>query len=370
MVASISARGGVESALGYYEHLGQDDYYMRDGEPPGGWAGEGAVRLSLSGPVTRSDFEAALRGIDPKTGERLAALGGKNQNHAAGWDVTFSAPKSVSVQWALTEAGDRPAIERAHRVAVVAATAYLERTAAWARRGKGGAIREQTAGLLMARFDHHTSRDLDPQLHTHVFVLNLAPRKDGTWGAIVSRELYKAQKQAGAVYRQALAAELEREGHAVERSGDSFRMRAIPREIERSFSKRRQAIEAAAETHGYTSAKGMQLAALRTRRAKRDFHRDALFETWRAEARAHGFELRQATVARSPEARTVDAEKLGIGRQPSRSPASPSPASQPAARVDRAAVKLASAARVMDQRAEMPGVAVDLKQRPRERDRD
>ena len=73
MVASISARGGVEAALGYYEHLGQDDYYMRDGEPPGWWAGEGAARLSLSGPGTRSEFEAALRGIDPKTGERPAS---------------------------------------------------------------------------------------------------------------------------------------------------------------------------------------------------------------------------------------------------------------------------------------------------------
>jgi conjugative relaxase-like TrwC/TraI family protein len=308
-------------------------------------------------------------GIDPKTGERLAALGGKSQNHAAGWDVTFSAPKSVSVQWALSEPDDRPAIERAHRVAVVAATTYLEQTAAWARRGKGGAIREQTAGLLMARFDHHTSRDLDPQLHSHVFVLNLAPRKDGTWGAIVSRELYKAQKQAGAVYRQALAAELERAGHVVERSGDSFRMRAIPREIERAFSKRRQAIEAAAETHGYTSAKGMELAALRTRRAKRDVQRDALFEAWRAEARARGFELRREPTARSPEHRPAMADQRALDRQPSQSAIRSAPASQPVARVDRAAAKLASAARVLNQRAEMPGVAVDLKQRQRGRDR-
>lgn len=361
MVASISARGGVESALGYYEHLGQDDYYVRDGEPPGWWAGEGAARLSLSGPVTRTEFEAALTGIDPKTGERLAALGGKHQQHAAGWDVTFSAPKSVSVLWALSEPGDRPPIERAHRVAVHAATTYLERTAAWARRGKGGAIREQTAGLLMTRFDHHTSRDLDPQLHSHVFVLNLAPRKDGTWGAIVSRELYKAQKQAGAVYRRALAAE---------RSGDGFRMRTIPRDIERSFSKRRQAIEAAAETHGYKSAKGMELAALLTRRAKRDVHRDALFETWRAEARARGFELRRETLVRSPEPRLAVTDKPGLDRQSSQPAMRSAPASQPVTRLDRAAAKLASAARVLDQRAEMPGLAVDLKQRQRERDRD
>ena len=369
MVASISARGGVDAALGYYEHLGQDDYYLREGEPPGWWAGEGAARLSLSGPVTRSEFEAALTGIDPKTGVRLAALGGKQLNHTAGWDVTFSAPKSVSVLWALSEPGDRPAIERAHRVAVAAATTHLERTAAWARRGKGGAIREQAAGLLMARFDHHTSRDLDPQLHSHVFVLNLAPRKDGTWGAIVSRELYKAQKQAGAIYRTVLAAEVERTGYAVERSPDSFRVCTIPRDIERAFSKRRQAIEAAAETYGYKSAKGMELAALRTRRAKRDVQRDALFETWRSEARVHGYELRRETIRRSPEPQTVEPEKLGLDRQPSRSPTRPNVAAASNARLDRAAGKLASAARVMDQRAEMPGVAVDLDQHRRERDR-
>ena len=147
-------------------------------------------------------------------------------------------------------------------------------------------------------------------------------------------------------------------------------MRAIPHEIERAFSKRRQAIEAAAETHGYTSAKGMQLAALRTRRSKRDVHRDALFETWRAEARARGFELRRETGARSPEYRPAITDQQGLDRQASQPAIRSAPASQPVARVDRAAAKLASAARVMDQRAEMPGVAVDLKQRPRERDRD
>jgi conjugative relaxase-like TrwC/TraI family protein len=79
--------------------------------------------LSLTGPVTKSEFEAALSGIDPKTGKRLAALGGRLQDHAAGWDMTFSAPKSVSVLWALSEPRDRATIETAQRAAV--ATAFL-----------------------------------------------------------------------------------------------------------------------------------------------------------------------------------------------------------------------------------------------------
>jgi conjugative relaxase-like TrwC/TraI family protein len=134
VVASISARGGVEAAIRYYEHLGHDDYYLRDGTPPGRWAGEGAERLSLSGPVTGSEFEAALNGIDPKLGNRLTALGGRSREHVAGWDMTFSAPKSVSVLWVLSEARERATIEGAQQQAVATAMGYLEHAAAWQRR--------------------------------------------------------------------------------------------------------------------------------------------------------------------------------------------------------------------------------------------
>jgi conjugative relaxase-like TrwC/TraI family protein len=363
MVASISARGGVEAALGYYGHLGRDDYYTRGSEPPGGWAGEGAARLSLEGPVTRSDFEAALSGLDPRTGAQLARVGGKIQNHAAGWDMTFSAPKSVSVLWALCDARDRPGIERAQSIAVATATSHLERSAAFARRGKGGTVTEATAGLLMARFDHHTSRELDPQLHTHVFVFNLAPRKDGTWGAIVSRELYKAQKQAGAVYREALAAELERTGYAIERTPAGFRVAAIPRDVERAFSKRRQSIEAAAEEHGYRTAKGMELATLRTRMPKRDANRERLFETWRAEARVLGFDMSRANRTQSP-SRDDDTKSAATNRTVT--VVAGDRTTRPETAAPAAIATFSRAARALDQRASMPGVAVDLSQRQQE----
>jgi conjugative relaxase-like TrwC/TraI family protein len=363
MVASISARGGVQAALGYYGHLGQDDYYLRGQEPLGRWAGEGAARLSLNGPIVRAEFEAALNGIDPKTGIRLTALGGKSQNHAAGWDVTFSAPKSVSVLWALSDADKRPAIEAAQRGAVATATKHLESTAAFARRGKGGATKEATAGLLLAKFDHHTSRDLDPQVHTHVFVFNVAPRRDGTWGAIVSRDLYKAQKQAGSVYRAALSTELERLGYGIERKPDSFRVAGIPHTVERAFSKRRQAIEAAAAKHGYQTPKGMELAALRTRQAKRTASREKLFEIWRDEARALGFVLTPTSVRQS----SVRTQSALNSAKPPRALA-PSTQQQHA---DAASVasKITNAARTLDQGSSMPGVAVSLKQRERDFER-
>ncbi|WP_316167528.1 MULTISPECIES: MobF family relaxase [unclassified Bradyrhizobium] len=376
MVASISARGNAASASRYYGHLQRDDYYSRDGEPPGRWAGKGADRLSLNGPVTQTEFDAALRGIDPKTSERLAQLGGREREHAAGWDMTFSAPKSVSVLWALAEAPERQVIAQAHRTAVVAASAQLEATAGWARRGRGGAAREQAAGLLMAQFDHHTSRESDPQLHTHTFIFNLAPRRDGSWGAIVSRELYKAQKQAGAIYRQTLASELERQGVRLEQRKDTFRVAAIPRHVERAFSKRRQAIEEAAKVHGYSTPKGMELATLRTRRPKRDAKLGELIKHWQTEAKALGFELGRSR----DRTRSIASGRSHAGTSAERSHA-PSPVTQASASTVSSAARpaehqgaaqlgsrLGHVLRTLNQPAGMSGVRIKLRYREHERD--
>lgn len=374
MVASISARGSARAALAYYDHLRRDDYYTRGGEPPGRWAGEGAARLSLHGPVTQAEFEAALSGVDPKTGERLVQQGGRARQHSAGWDMTFSAPKSVSVLWALSNESDRQGIEHAHQSAVLAATAHLERAAAWARRGQGGNVRERTAGLLMAQFDHHTSRDSDPQLHTHSFVFNLAPRRDGSWGGIVSRELYKAQKDAGAVYRRALAGELERLGFRLDRDKDGFRVAAIPRAIERAFSKRRQAIEEAARAHGYKTPKGMELATLRTRRAKGETKLGTLFKTWLAEARALGLELNRDRQHGRP---IVSAhERAGLAAASGRlnTSARSVPATAPVATAQQTAAQLGSqlgqVLRSLDQPSGMAGIKVRLRQSDHGRERE
>jgi conjugative relaxase-like TrwC/TraI family protein len=372
MVASISARGNAKAALEYYEHLRRDDYYTRGGEPPGRWAGHAAERLSLTSPVTHAEFDAALAGRDPKSGDQLVQPGGRGREHSAGWDMTFSAPKSVSVLWALSDEHDRQAIEQAHRTAVLAATAHLERTAGWARRGRAGSVREQTAGVLMAQFDHHTSRESDPQLHTHCFIFNLAPRRDGSWGAIVSRELYKAQKAAGRVYGRELGRELERLRYRLEQDSDRLRVALIPRDVERAFSKRRQAIEEAARAHGYKTAKGMELATLRTRRAKRDMRLEELFKTWEAEARAMAFELnRDRQHARQPVATSSERPHLTlITRGVNKSSAVQSVAHQRPAAVQRSVVELGTrlgrALWSHAQRSEMPGIRIRLRDSERE----
>jgi conjugative relaxase-like TrwC/TraI family protein len=377
MVVSISARGNAKAALAYYAHLRSDEYYTRGVEPLGRWAGEGAERLSLRGPVTQTEFEAALDGLDPKTGDRLAQYGGRAREHSAGWDMTFSAPKSVSVLWALSDDQNRRAVEQAHQSAVLAATRHLERTAAWARRGTGGRVREQTAGLLMAQFDHHTSRESDPQLHTHCFVFNLAPRRDGSWGAIVSRELYAAQKDAGAVYRHELAGELERMGHRLDPQKDGFRVAAIPREVERAFSKRRQAIEEAAHAHGYRTPKGMELATLRTRRAKRDAKLDGLFKAWQTEAKALEFELNRhnhqtthstaASSERSRHAPAPDRFDASSSTRSASAPAAVAPVQKTAAQLG---TQLGHALRSQDLQSAMPGIKIRLGNSDRERERE
>jgi conjugative relaxase-like TrwC/TraI family protein len=372
MVATISARGSAKAALAYYDHLRRDEYYSRIGEPPGRWAGESAERLSLCGPVTHTEFKSALNGVDPKTGERLVRLGPGGQR-LSGWDMIFSAPKSVSVLWALSNEPERQAIEHAHRSAVRTAAEHLERTWAWARRGRDG-WKEQTAGLLMAQFDHHTSRASDPQIHTHCFIFNLAPRWDGSWGAVAGRELYRAQKDAGAVYRRALASELERLDYHLDREQKIFRVAAIPYDVERAFSKRRQAIEEAARAYGYTTAKGMEVANLRTVQAKREARLDGLFKAWEAEAKALGFELgpkrQHARPSVAATGRPHFAQMSGQIDAPARS----APSTAEVATVPQTSAQLGSqlgqALRSLDQPSGMPGTKVRLRQSDREQERD
>jgi hypothetical protein len=231
----------------------------------------------------------------------------------------------------------------------------------------------------MAQLDHHTDRECDPQLHTHAFIFNLAPRGDGSRGAIISRELYRAQKQAGATYRRLLASELERRGIRLERQKDTFRVAAIPRDVERAFSKRRQAIEEAARIHGYSTPKGVELATLRTRRPKRDARLGDLIKHWQAEAKALGFELGQsrqyvqtmvASSGRSGPTRSAGWQNAPSPPRSAFAPSAVAPAitNTEQQRAARLGSPLGRAIRALDQPAGMSGVKIKLRYRERERE--
>ena len=159
-MSSLSSAG---QAASYYE---ADDYYSEGGEAPSAWFGEGAAALGLEGEVDRAAFAAGLRGELPN-GERLGTVRNGEREHRPGWDVTFSAPKSVSIMAEV--AGDRRLVGK-HDAAVRTALQYIERHGAATRLRVGGQVRQVDTGkLAVATFRHNTSRAQDPQLHTHWF---------------------------------------------------------------------------------------------------------------------------------------------------------------------------------------------------------
>jgi conjugative relaxase-like TrwC/TraI family protein len=180
---SISPMGAGSTIENYYCNLAREDYYTKGGEPPGYWFGKGSTALALGTMVTQDQIRQTLHGFAP---DGTSLVQGAGARHRAGWDCTFSAPKSVSLTWAVAGIDTRHAIAAAHARSVEAALQFIERNACHARRGQAGIREEKVSGMVAACFEHGTSREGDPQLHTHCLLHNLAQRADGSWGAIES----------------------------------------------------------------------------------------------------------------------------------------------------------------------------------------
>jgi conjugative relaxase-like TrwC/TraI family protein len=272
----------------YYMDLANEDYYLDGGEPPGLWAGQGSAALGLDGVVDRRPFYSIFNGVSPVGAESLVQKQPDTRHHP-GWDLTFSAPKSVSVLWSQADESTRHAIQRLQREAVGAALQYLEDHAAVTRRGKGGVERE-AVHLISALFEHGTSRAQDPQLHTHALLFNVGVRSDGTTGAIHGPLFYLHKMAAGALYRAELSMLLQRElGIAVERDGTAFGVKGVPATLVREFSKRRQEIENELKARGLNSARAAAIATLETRATKDHTSRKELLLRWQDIGREHGF---------------------------------------------------------------------------------
>lgn len=292
---SISPARTASGAQSYYMHMkeGQaapDDYYAKEGA--GQWHGAGAEALGLTGEVSAKDFAALSLGFNPKDGSNLVQNAG-DANRRAGWDLTFSAPKSASICWAVGDEATRQGIEAAHAEAVKIALDLLQEKAGIGRFGTDGRDRE-AADLVFATFQHGTSRELDPQLHTHSFVFNQAMRENGAWASLDSKGFYDWKMAAGACYRAALAERLRDMGYNIERDGDSFRIAGVSKALEEHFSQRRAQIVEHLKEHGYTSAAAAAAAALDTRQAKGEIELEKLTKEWEARAAAFGFERQHA----------------------------------------------------------------------------
>jgi len=293
----------------YYEQKvakGAEDYYAGRGEVAGRWTGAGAKLLGLGGELDAEQLKGLMDGKDPSSGQQLATRTAKSS--IAAFDLTFSAPKSVSVLFAV---GDRllsRELVEAHEEAVDAALSYLEQEACRVRRGHNGtkeqreaghprgwerARPERAGGFVAAAYRHRMSRAQDPQLHTHVVCANMARGSDGRWTALDGRAIYDHAKAGGCVYeahlRKAVSERVPWARWGLVREGIA-ELVAVPEVVREEFSQRRRRIlererelEAAGMVVGF---EGRERIVYDTREAKQEIA-DA---DWRAEIRARAAE--------------------------------------------------------------------------------
>ncbi|MYI69955.1 MAG: relaxase domain-containing protein, partial [Boseongicola sp. SB0673_bin_14] len=311
---SIGAISSAAQGARYYE---RDGYYDRDDpvhRDASAGAGRGAADLGLEGPVDPGTFRAVLEGRVPDgSGTRLGRRGRDGEVlHRPGRDLTFSAPKSVSLA-ALVGGDER--VTAAHDRAVRATLDWVERNAAETRMKdpETGTMRRVGGQRIVAStFRHDASRSLDPQLHTHAVLANMARGGDGRWRSMANEGLYAQQKLIGMLYRNELAAGLSRLGYGIEKThaDGRFEIAGVSRETVEAFSTRRAEIEVAMEARDLGSpAENPRLAeraALMTRAAKRDVGREELREVWMQQAADLGFDA-DGLVAEAT-ARSVGAE--------------------------------------------------------------
>jgi conjugative relaxase-like TrwC/TraI family protein len=276
------------------------NYYTAADEIRGQWHGRLAAQWGLTGDVDEAQFHRLADGQHPLSGATLVqhqtARTYTNERgetvttvaHRAGWDATFSAPKSVSLT-ALVGGDDR--VREAHRASVTAALDEAERYVQ-ARIGRNHPA-ETTGRWVAAAFEHDSARPVDgyaaPQLHTHVVVFNITERDSGETRALQPRELYKSQQYLSAVYRSELATRLSALGYEIERgSSGQPEIRGYTQAYLDASSPRRQQIEAHLAESGRSGAGAAQVAAHRTREAKREHAHDDMQRRHRELAKAHG----------------------------------------------------------------------------------
>ncbi len=359
MVATFVELKSSAVTVSYFE---RDGYYARNDpehRQASFWHGEAAGALGLGGHVRPKRFESVLAGFVPGTDIRLGRMREGEHDHRPGWDLTFSAPKSVSIEALVM--GDRRVI-RAHDEAVRATLDWVERDLLQTR-GWDPATRRRprvkAGGMVVAGFRHLTSRDRDPTLHTHCVLVNMTRNAAGQWRSVEPTAVRWNAKLIGAYYRNELARRLEALGMAVAPRLvgriPGFELAGYSREFVEAFSARRLAIEVDLKRRNLPlTAKNAQAAALRTRRRKSEESLADLVPEWRARVRELGLVRDKAELAPPRPLDPVTGERTIVPRMPAstlpanerrrhkRAPALPKlPRDGAAVRADKASLRLA-----------------------------
>ena len=258
----------------------EQNYWSQRGEIAGEWQGRLAQQFGLAGAVSAEDFAKLSQGQHPQTGEQLVRQRAsyeykdadgktiKTMEHRAGWDATFSAPKSVSLT-ALVGGDER--VREAHRESVRVAFDQLERYTQ-ARIG-GNHSPETTGKFIAAKFEHDTARPVDgyvaPQLHTHAVVFNVTERDSGQSRAVQPQSLFASQQFATAIYQSELTYRLRQLGYEITtgRSG-APEIKGYTQEYLDASSPRSQQIRDYLERTGRSGKEAAEIAAHSTRDRK------------------------------------------------------------------------------------------------------
>ena len=321
MVATVYELKSSAVSVMYYE---RDGYYAKNDpehRQASFWYGEAAKAQGLRAHVRPSLFEEVLSGWVPGTDIYLGRMREGRYEHRPGWDITFSAPKSVSLE--ALAIGDRRVI-RAHDEAVRATLDWVEaellQTRGWDP-ATGRRPRVKADGMVVAGFRHLTSRDQDPQLHTHCVLANMTRNASGEWRSVEPTRIRRSQKLIGAYYRNELARRLQALGMAVTPRMvgpvPGFELAGYERSFLDAFSGRRRAILEHLERLGlpYTPELA-QMAALHTRRRKEDRGLAELVPEWRAKARALGLSREKTALAPPRPIDPLTGERTGVPRVP------------------------------------------------------
>jgi conjugative relaxase-like TrwC/TraI family protein len=240
----------MRNGAGYAKkHLEQNDYYAEGEKVKGQWLGKGAEKLGLTGNVRSEQFERMRQGLHPETGEKLRqrrspTKDGAKESHARSlYDLTFSAPKSISIMAIL---GKDERLLNAHDRAVKEALAETERFAATRVRAKKQDVDRTTGNLIVAAYRHDSSRRLDPQIHTHCVAANMTfDAEEQKWKALQAGGIYDRRAYASEVYRNVLANEVLKLGYEIEIHQRGFEIKGVPQKLIQEFSQGSKEREAA-----------------------------------------------------------------------------------------------------------------------------
>ena len=276
----------VKSTAKTTQYLAKDDYYASNDpnhQKFSNWYGEGAKELGLEGSVVAEDFRNVLDG-KLSNGQVIGVQKGLNVIHDPGRDLTFSAPKSVSIMALVYQ--DHRLIE-AHSQAVKNALDEIEKNYLKTRFKKNGEITlEKTGKMVAAMFKHELSRDLDPQLHTHAIIANVTVNEKGKWRSAFFDEIYDNKKFLGLIYRSELARLVKDLGYEIEHKGKEclFEIKGVPNNLIDLFSNRSKTIRALADEN--STQKELEKITVRSRQNKSvDEYEHNLSGDWKQKAK-------------------------------------------------------------------------------------